>query len=208
MRRPTLNIETLPVGVSFGNKSKINIDRKHFSDIDFAEKTIEEFYLDQCFLEKVFFNQTKIGEGKIIDSIFEKCSFAGIEFNQLIMKRVEIKNSWVQGMQAPGAFVYETYFKSSKLGTANFRYSKLKDVLFESCDLSDTDFIGAELENVTFKNSNLTNAQFSQAKLNQINIKGSEIKNIHISKENLNSLTADTAQALYLVQLFGIKIED
>ena len=74
--------------------------------------------------------------------------------------------------------------------------------------MSDVEFTGAELKNVIFKKCNLNGAQFSQAKLKHISLKSSQIEKIHIDKESFNELTVDTAQAIYLASLLGLRIED
>jgi len=104
--------------------------------------------------------------------------------------------------------IRDVLIERSKCVDLSAKFSVLKSVVFMDCDLEGANFLGAKMENVLFMNCNLNNSQFSQTKLKNVSFKGSSIQGISIDKESFGGITVNTGQALYLVSVLGLKIED
>jgi uncharacterized protein YjbI with pentapeptide repeats len=180
----------------------------HVDGGDASENKSDDLSLEKVHLEGVTLNQVEIKEFSVLDSIFTKCSFAGAVIEQSHLVRLEIQSTRLQGIQLTELRAIDTSFFSSKLNDANFRYSKLKNVLFKSCDLNGIDFIGANLKNVVFEECDLTNSNFSQTQLDNVSFSSSKIIDMIISPEAIKEVFVDTGQALYLSSIFGLKIKD
>jgi uncharacterized protein YjbI with pentapeptide repeats len=153
-------------------------------------------------------NQTNISEGKVVDCIRTKCSFAGAELEDFLFERSASNSNWMQRIQVPQAPFRDCYFYTCKLNSVNFRYAKFKDCIFDACVLPEADFLGADFKNVDFINCDLRESQFSQSILKDVRLKGSQIEGISLSKESLEGVIVDTAQAIYLASAFGLIVED
>lgn len=178
------------------------------TDADMSERTSDELSLERAYIEGVNFNQVELKEMSVVDSIFNKCSFAGAVIEKSYFSRLEISSTRLQGIGLSELTATDTTFISSKLNGANFRYAKLKNVLFKSCDLTGIDFIGAHLKNVVFENCDLSESIFSQTQLHEVSFSGSNITDIVINTESIKEVFVDTGQAIYLSSLFGLRIRD
>jgi uncharacterized protein YjbI with pentapeptide repeats len=207
MIKPILNVKSLPeLTTPLGQESFL--ENVKILGGDYTEVEIYDLSLEKVLLDGVVLNQAKIGDLKVVDAIFSKCSMAGAEIELSHFTRLEIKGVRLQGIHLAQARVIDSVFISSKMDGANLRFSRLKNVLFDSCDMSNVDFVGAELKNVVFKNCVLNSANFSQAKLENVDLSGSGIENIVISSEVIKEVFVDTGQAIYLSSIFGLKIRD
>lgn len=187
---------------------RVDYDEAHITEGDVSAETIGELRLLECVVEGVLFDQTHVEEGKVVNCVFEKCSFAGAELLKMGLDRVRIQGARMPGLQMYEAHVVHTHVVSSKLTTANFRAGTFSHVCFERCDLTEVDFLGAKLTDVIFHECTLSGAQFSHAQLTNVRFKGSTIEGIHIDRDAFHAVTVDSAQALYLASLFGLTIED
>jgi len=170
-------VSRLEVG-ALNDFGQVDLEQKSIKDRDVSASTIDEFRVERCLFEAVMLNQTNISEGKVVDCIFTKCSFAGAELEDFLFERSEFNSSWMQGIQVPQASFRDCYFNACKLHEVNFRYAKFKDCIFDSCALLEADFLGADFKNVDFINCDLRESQFSQSSLKGVRLKGSQIEGI------------------------------
>ena len=208
MLKSSFTIKTLQVSDCEHLKTQSSHENIRVEGGDLTEAEFEDLYFDQTLLEAVIFNQVKIRDLKITDSLVLKCSFAGAEIEASSFLRTEFRSSRLQGINLPQTRMENVTFVDSKLNDINLRYSKLKNIIFDSCDMSGADFIGADLKKVTFKNCNLAQANFSHSILKDVDLAGSAIDNIIINPEAVKEVFVDTGQALYLSAIFGLKIRD
>jgi uncharacterized protein YjbI with pentapeptide repeats len=178
------------------------------TDADLEGLKASKLTLDAGIVESLNLTGAKLGEFTISDCIIRKSSFVGAEFYKAYFHRTELKGTRFQGTTAPGCDIKDTSFVSCKMNDVSFRFGKLKDVLFEECDLTGADFLNAQLERVMFKNCTLQNAQFLNTKLKGVHLATSTIDDILIDREAFSDVVVNTGQAMYLVKLFGIRIED
>ncbi|MFT7507486.1 MAG: hypothetical protein ACI92I_000641 [Acidimicrobiales bacterium] len=208
MIKPVIDVKRLEDMEAGDLCTKSDFEGTHVLEGDLSGEPLDDLSLEKVFLEGVTLNQCKIADFSALDCIFSGCNFAGVGVEQPYFTRLEVKGCRMQGIQLAQARVFDSAFFSSKLNTANFRFSKIKKVLFDSCDLSEVDFINAELKDVVFTNCNLSGANFSQAVLTDVDIAGSQIENIIIDPASIKQMFVDTGQALYLSSIFGLKIRD
>lgn len=206
MKKPILvkklEAKTLP------SEGTVSFEGALVEDQDATGAEFDELRLEQCEMQDMIFNETSTEETMLVDCIIKRSCFAGAKLKEPFLARVEFVSCRLQGVQADVCVIRDTYFRSSKIQSGNFRYGKLKDVVFEDCDLLDADFVGTQLECVTFNKCNLNGVDFSQAQLKDVRLGGSTIESIRIASDSLKKVTVDTSQALYLASIFGLNIED
>lgn len=175
---------------------------------DVSEEPLDDLSFDRAFLDGVTLNQCVMDDLSALDTLFSSCNLAGVSVERPYFARFEARGCRMQGIQLSQARAFDCAFISSKLNSINFRYARLKNVLFDSCDLSDADFVSAEMKNIVFKNCNLTCANFSQTTLTDVDLAGSQIDDIIIDPAAIKQVYVDTAQALYISSIFGLRIRD
>ncbi|HEY5137829.1 MAG TPA: pentapeptide repeat-containing protein, partial [Methylococcales bacterium] len=89
-----------------------------------------------------------------------------------------------------------------KLDLANFRFSKLTNVIFKDCTLEEADFYMAELRDVAFQNCVFEKTEFSGSKLRQVDFRTSDVLGV----QGIGSLAGaiiDSSQLITLAPLLA-----
>jgi uncharacterized protein YjbI with pentapeptide repeats len=100
MKKPRIYMSRLEVG-TLNDFGQVDLEQKNVKDRDISERAIDEFRAEECLFEAVTLNQTNLSEGKVVDCIFTKCSFAGAELEDFLFERSKFNSSWMQGFRYP-----------------------------------------------------------------------------------------------------------
>jgi uncharacterized protein YjbI with pentapeptide repeats len=159
----------------------------------------------QC--KGVNMNSTTFTHLQLGDVRLTECDLANARWPEAGLHRVEASECRMTGFVAIEAKFQDVLFKQCKINLAQFRFSTFKAVRFEDCDLSDADFQGADLTGVSFVRCNLQNVEMSGAKLIGADLRSSTIDGLRAGPRELQGAIVDSAQALVLVQAFGIVVK-
>lgn len=187
---------------AFGRYSQLSLVHEQWTG-----QSIERISLDQILLKQVSLHATELAHAQVSDSRCLECDFANANWFQPDFARVEFLNCRLTGFQAIEARLQDVLFKDCQLSLAQFRFAVFKSVRFEHCELSDADFQGTDLSGVVFADCDLSRAEMSGVKLVGADLRGCELNGLHASWPELQGAMIDPAQALALVQAFGIVIE-
>jgi len=178
-------------------------------DLEFLSAVAVGVSIVSSIVRNVDLSNSKIKGFRMNDVEVEKMSLVNADLDYASIDRVMITGSRLTGVKLAGngSSIRDVVFKGCKLDWSTLRFAKITSVRFENCVLSDSDFVGAELEDVTFSESDLSNADFSQAKMKRVDVSGSKIEGIKIAPQQLGGLMVDHSQALYVVQLMGVRVK-
>nr|BBH85975.1 hypothetical protein KTC_07260 [Thermosporothrix sp. COM3] len=144
---------------------------------------------------------------QLVDCRLVDCDLANARWSNGGLHRVTFQKCRMTGFIGTESLFEEVLFHDCMLDLALFRYAVLRHVRFKDCLLQEADLQGAKLTDVRFEGCSLAQVQLSQSRLRDVNIAGCAIDGLRIGMSEVAGLTVDPAQALALVQLFGVKIE-
>jgi hypothetical protein len=81
------------------NQSVIDIENASVHKLIFEDGSLEEVSFNGTAIDNVSFQASKIGDLKVCDSVIKKMNLVGTSFSQVLLERVEIDNSRLQGTQ-------------------------------------------------------------------------------------------------------------
>lgn len=188
-------------------------DHEQYSQITLAQELLMGQVADyltfaqvQC--KGVNMNSTTFTHLQLSDVRLNECDLANAHWPEAGLHRVEAIECRMTGFVAIEAKFQDVLFKQCKINLAQFRFSTFKAVRFEDCDLSDADFQGADLTGVSFVRCNLQNVEMSGAKLIGADLRSSTLDGLRAGPRELQGAIVDAAQALVLVQAFGIIVKN
>jgi uncharacterized protein YjbI with pentapeptide repeats len=162
---------------------------------------------DQIIFEQAEMSAIHFKQAKVLDSTLTTCNLANGELPESEWTRVEFHNCQLIGLQATEGTFQDVLFKGCLLTFAQFGYASLRNVCFEDCDLSEANFYQADLTGAIFVRCNLQQVDFTETRLLDADLRGSQIDGARLtSLDLLKGALIDQAQALAIVQGFGIKI--
>ncbi len=140
------------------------------------------------------------------DVRFAECDLANVQVRALSAVRVEFIGCRMTGLRAGDSEFQDVLFSGGDQRYSQFRMSKFKNCEFDACDFEDADFYAADLSGCVFRRCNLRNVELSRSKLVGTDVRGSNIDGLRVTVEDVAGLVVDTAQALGLAPLMGIRI--
>jgi uncharacterized protein YjbI with pentapeptide repeats len=187
-------------------------DHEHYTQLmlvhdDLTNQVAQHIFFEETLFKQVGMGNTRLSSVQTIDVRFTECDFSNGVWQQLYFQRVELVGCQLMGWHAIEGHFQDTLFKSCRSHFCQFRFSTFKSVQFEDCDLSDADFQGADLSGVKFVNCKLRNVEMSGAKLRGADLRGSHIDGLRAGLPELQGAIIDPAQALALVEQFGITVK-
>jgi len=174
--------------------NKIELINCEYEDCNFDQLNIKEEEIKNCVFTNCTFNNceisnVKIGGSKVTDSVFNKCKLIGIEWSKFEC-RFGFANKFDQCYMPYSVFVDIDLIKS------NFIKCDLTESYFEYVTAKGVSFEGSELKGTQFLRCDLTDSNFLNAKNYYFDIRENKCKNAKFLKEDV----------VYLLQVFGIKI--
>lgn len=161
-----------------------------FDKLNINGKEIKNCVFTNCIFNNCEITNVTIMNSKITDSTFNKCKLIGIEWNKFEC-RFGFANKFNQCYMPYSVFV-EIDLKGSDFTDCNltesyFEYDMCKGVSFNKSDLRGTQFLKC----------NLSECDFLEAKDYFFDIRENNCKDTKMLKED----------AVYLLKVFGIKLE-
>ena len=90
----------------------------------------------------------------------------------------------------------------------NLSMTKMRTVRFSHCDFRNASLNDSKLIPATFDNCELLEADFSHTSLKGIDLRSSRITGIQLNIADLKGAIVSSLQAMDLLPLLGVKVED
>lgn len=172
------------------------------------EVSAKNVLFEESLLQRIMLPGARLPKIMLRDVCLEGCDLSVAFLEKSHLRRVEIFDSRLIGMQMISAEMDDLLFKDCNLEGAVFASAKGKHLHFENCQLQNASFEGAELENIRFSHCDLRNADFHNVKLAHADLRGSSIDGIQIAPEAVRGMTISSSQALQMVGLLGVIVND
>ena len=172
-------------------------DQEKVSDLYFLKGTVHQIakpYLsiNNCTFKQQIFSECQFKSAQLTDVRFENCDLSNVSFAGTTFYRVEFISCKLLGTGFPEATLNHVLMDHC-YGQYNFRNgslndSKLMPAAFDTCELLEADFSHTSLKGIDLRNSRIAGIQ-----LNIADLKGAIVSSL---------------QAIDLLPLLGVKIED
>ena len=187
-------------------------DHEQYSQLTLSQElwmgqSMDYLSFEQVMCKTVNMNSTSFTHLRLNSVRLSECDLAIAHWREAAWDRVEAIECRMTGFLGIEAKFKDMLFKQCMANMAQLRFSTFKAVRFEDCDLSDADFQGADLTGVSFVRCNLQNVEMSGAKLIGADLRGCTIDGLRAGPQELRGAIIDPAQALALVQAFGIVVK-
>lgn len=184
------------------------IDGKHFergiiTAIDRPFLTIRN-----CIFSQNFFIECKLKSAQISDVRFENCDLSNMSLASGSFHRVEFVSCKLVGTNLSETTMNNVLFKDCNAHYINLSMSKFTQVKFAQCDLKSGNLNENRLNGVIYESCSLVEADFSHTSLRNIDLKTSHIEGIQLNIADLKGAIVTSLQAMDLISLLGIIIDD
>ncbi len=199
-RLPGMTLEKLENGQDF---SGVGI-----TGCDLSGQTAGEILFEQAQLKRVLFTRTHLSRIRMLDVRAELCDWSGASWEKGRFRRVELKECRLSGFQLfetelDQVLFTDCIFESAVIVTGSFQGAR-----FEGCNLREARFEESDLTGTVFSHCDLTGSSLAGCKLEGVDLRGSTLSNLRANAKDLRGILIEPSQAVQIVSLFGIKVEE
>jgi uncharacterized protein YjbI with pentapeptide repeats len=180
--------------------------RQRWVNLAFDGQEAEDVSFEQLQLAGVRMQQARLPLLQAVDTRWETSDVAGGVFEKAYLRRVEFQGCRLLGTSLLNSDLEDVRFTRCMANMLRVWTSRCRSVRFEHCSLCDASFDGADLAGVVFENCDLTGADFRNANMKGTDLRGSTITRLQIGARELTGVIVDPAQAVQLIQLFGVVV--
>ena len=120
----------------------------------------------------------------------------------------EIVESKLTGLNLAYGVLNNVLIRTTDCRLVNFSQTKITVTKFVSCNLTSAAIDNSRMKDSEFVMCDLTELNISGTSLAGIDLRGSRLDKIIFNGGELHGATIDSAQAIGLVRLLGVKVED
>ncbi|NDV65011.1 pentapeptide repeat-containing protein [Bacteroides sp. 224] len=164
--------------------------------------------IKNCVFRQQIFIECKLESAQIWDVRFENCDLSNVSFSGSSFHRVEFVSCKLLGTNFSETTLNNVSFTDCNSHYMNLSVSKLSNVRFTSCDFRSASINETRLNAVAFEDCLLIEADLSQTKLRGIDLRTCRLEGIRINVPDLKGAIVQTSQALELLPLLGVVIDD
>lgn len=161
-----------------------------------------------CTFRHQTFSECKFRSSQLTDVRFENCDLSNISFAESSLYRVEFISCKLLGTNLSETTLNHVLLHDCNAGYINLAMSKMNQVRFSNCLFRNASFNDCRFTSVAFDSCDLVEADFSHAPLRGIDLRTSRISGITLNVSDLKGAIITSMQAMDLLPLLGVIIED
>ncbi len=161
-----------------------------------------------CIFSGGFFIDCKFKSAQISDVRFENCDLSNVSFSGSAIHRTEFISCKLVGTNFGETTLGNVLMSDCNGHYINLSMAKMEQVKFQGCDFKGGSLHSNRFNGVAFEHCTLVESDFSHTSLKGINLSNSRIEGIQINIPDLKGARISTLQAMDLVSLLGIIIEE
>ncbi|MCD7901908.1 MAG: pentapeptide repeat-containing protein [Bacteroides sp.] len=161
-----------------------------------------------CIFSQQVFIDCALKSAQIWDVRFEGCDLSNVSFPECSMHRVEFISCKLVGTNFSEATFNHVRMRDCNAHYINLSMSKISQTQFIQCDFQHGSIIHNRFNGVELEDCQLIGADLSRTSLRGIDLRSCRIEGIQVTIPDLKGAIVQTSQALELLPLLGIKIQD
>ena len=139
---------------------------------------------------------------------FKNCDFSFMNMNQGSFTCCEIVESKLTGLNLAFGVLNNVLIRTTDCRLVNFSQAKITVTKFVSCNMTSAAIDKSRMKDSEFVMCDMTELNISGTSLAGMDLRGSRLDKIIFRGGELQGATIDSAQAIGLVRLLGVKVED
>ena len=188
-----------------------SIFRRAFRSLYFPPFAREHIAVEQCTLSGCLLPGITVRHSQWCDVELRNCDLTGADLSGCGFHRVTFVDCKFSGANFSDTVLRHVRMERCKGEAATFAASRLRHVRFEECILRHASLSDCRMEEGRFVRCDLGEAEFFGTRLRGMSLADSDIRGIRIREivsPELRGARIDRLQALDLVRLLGVEIED
>ncbi|MBQ9901127.1 MAG: pentapeptide repeat-containing protein [Clostridia bacterium] len=192
-------------------------------DADVKRSVVYGYYFDDETVQHLTVNGVEVSGCMFVNCRFQDCLFEGVSFLNCYFKNCdfsfmnmhqssftccEIVESKMTGLNLSFGVLNHLLVRSTNCRFVNFSECKVTVTNFVSCDLSSADMDKVRLKDSEFVQCNLTGMNICGTSFEGMNLRGNRLDKLVFMGGELQGATVDSAQAIALIRLIGIHVDD
>lgn len=184
------------------------------ADLHFAKATeqcLQRPYLTirNCTFTGSTLNECQFKSAQLSDVRFENCDLSNTSFAESSLHRVEFVSCKLMGTNLSETTLNHVSMVHCSGMYINLSMSKMSQTSFRACDLRQASFNNCRLNaSIELPDSTLLEADFSHTLLRGIDLRTARINGIVLNIADLRGAIVNSLQAMDLLPLLGVVIED
>ena len=185
-----------------------HIERAQFYNDMLLETNLQRVDIDTCFLKGCKFPECIIQKSYITDAVFRDCDLSNVHFEDTNFRRVEFHNCKLVGTNFTGAILKHVLMSECLGRYCNFSFAHIQDSLFQTCDFAKMGMTEARLTRILLEGCSLAEAEMLNTPLKDVNLTTNDLQGIRLSGGELQGAIISSLQAVDLIRIFGVSIQD
>lgn len=174
------------------------VEGLNVSDMDIAGCVFINCKFRNCIFEGVSFT----------NCLFKDCDLSFINLNQGSLVRTELHDCRLSGVNLTYGILSHVLIQSTPCRFTNFSQARFSNVEFVGCDMTSCAMDKCRVKQTEFTVCDLTGTNFTHTSLRDVDLRSNRLGGIVFMGGELDGAIVDTAQAIGLVELMGIKVQD
>jgi uncharacterized protein YjbI with pentapeptide repeats len=208
----TIHPPKLPKRLPRGNLQRLENQGEYtefeIMGCDFTAQSANDVLFEQIHIHRAIFTQVHLTKLRFTDVCAEVCDFSSTNWENPRLRRVEFIGCRLLGVQWLEAQCDDVLFKDCILEGAVLVNTIYNAVHFEKCNLRSAILEESNLSGVVFSNCDLTNASLRASTLYKTDLRGSILNGVQANPQDLRGAIIEPAQAIQVVGLLGVKVQD
>lgn len=174
------------------------------------EENINKAYksVKNCTFQHQTFNECQFRSSQWVDVRFENCDLSNISFAESSLYRVEFISCKLLGTNLSETTLNHVLLHDCNASYINLSMNKMNQVCFANTFFRNGSLNNCRLSSVAFNTCDLVEADFSHTALRGIDLRASRINGIILNISDLKGAIISSLQAMDLLPLLGVIIED
>jgi hypothetical protein len=192
-------------------------------DADVRRTTVYGYYFDDETVQHLTINGVEVSGCMFINCRFQDCLFEGVSFLNCYFKNCdfsfmnmhqssftccEIVESKLTGLNLSFGVLNNVLIRTSGCRYVNLSDTKMTVAKFVSCDMTSANVDKARLKDSEFVQCNMSEMNICGTSFDGMNLRGNRLDKLIFMGGELQGATVDSAQAIALIRMIGIKVED
>ena len=153
--------------------------------------------------------EARIAGLRLSDVVVVRGNLANLVAPELVMRRVEISDARLTGVQWTRGTIGDTVFRDCRIDLATFAGTTFERTVFEGCMLAQADFREALLRSVRFEHCDLSGADFTGLRIDRCELRSCTLDGL-VAAERLRGAAMPWADVVghagLLATALGIRV--
>ncbi|MGJ5819085.1 DinB family protein [Paludibaculum fermentans] len=190
----------------FTKGAKVTLDAQHLRSGNASGVKAASFAASGSVVELTSFAGAEFESIVLKDVRLVTCDLAHLKVQRMVLERVEFIDCRLMGLAAESLDARDVLIQNSDVRYASLPAASLRNCEFEGSKWQESDLRSADLSGTVIRNCDLARADLQGATLRDTDFRTSQLEGMQVGINDLRGAIVEPSQAMILAQVLGVRI--